>query len=102
MMRIKFIYLLAAAFVFANCACEGPQVPGQNEHVDPPRVTKLTNAGFELGFEGWEISGDKAAAKVSDKACHGAKSASLAADAAADVVLTKSVDNFEDGLYDLT
>lgn len=102
MMRIKFIYLLATAFVFANCACEGPQVPGQNEQVDAPRVTKLTNAGFELGFEGWEISGDKAAAKVSDKACHGAKSASLAADAAADVVLTKSVDNFEDGLYDLT
>ena len=77
---------------------QGPQVPEEDK---VETVSSLANASFEEGREFWTVSGDADAVSFSEQAADGKYCVRLGKSGKGNVILSQSMDNFQDGLYDL-
>jgi arabinogalactan endo-1,4-beta-galactosidase len=104
-MKIKHYILTACCLIFFLAACSDDPV---EKDLTIPNITgDITNAGFEddkgevQSPKGWNITGDKDAVSVKKDGCIGSYALFYNSEAAYTVSTQQTIENLEDGIYDL-
>ena len=88
------------AMPFTACSSDKP---GSMDSPNPlVKLTSVPNGDFEKSLEGWTVAdGASSMVSIANDGCLGSKALKLTSDAKNAVVVSQSVNNVENGYYDL-